>query len=66
VAVDAAGNVFVADSNNDVLKEIPHDNGSYGPPVSIGSNVRRPLGVAVDRLGRVYVADAVALSVLYP
>jgi large repetitive protein len=63
---NAVGNVFVADSDNDVLKEIPNGNGSYSSTRSIGSSANRPLGVAFDHLGRQYVVDAAGVSVLFP
>lgn len=55
VAVDAAGNVYVADAGHNAVKKIPIGGGS---PVSIGSGFSNPSGVAVDASGNVYVADA--------
>ncbi len=54
VAVDAAGNVYMADAFNAAVKKIPADG---GPPVSIGSGFVYPTGVAVDAAGDVFVAD---------
>ena len=54
VAVDAAGNVFVADRGNNAVKKIPVGGGS---PVTLGSGFNTPYGVAVDAAGNVYVAD---------
>jgi hypothetical protein len=54
VAVDAAGDVFVADSGNNAIEEILASNGSSVPSVS-GFSV--PPGVAVDAAGDVFVAD---------
>jgi len=54
IAVDAAGNIYVADANNNQIKKIPAAGGS---PVVIGSGFATPTGVAVDAAGNVYVAD---------
>ena len=58
IAVDAAGYVYVADSNNSVIRVV-----SPGGQVSTlaggsGALFSDPIGVAVDQYGTVYVADA--------
>ncbi len=53
VAVDAAGDVFVADTNNNLVKEIL-PNGTIN---TIGSGFNGPTGVAVDSAGDVFVTD---------
>jgi DNA-binding beta-propeller fold protein YncE len=56
VAVDAAGNLYIADSgNNRVLKETL-SGGTYTQS-TIGSGLNVPFGVAVDANGNVYIAD---------
>ena len=55
--MDANGDVFVADSYNNAVKEIPYSGGAYGTPVVLGSGFSYPLGVAVDANGNVFVAD---------
>ena len=61
VAVDGSGNVFVADTFNNVVKEIQADgNGnvsSNSTAITVGSGFSTPYGVAVDRSGNVFVAD---------
>lgn len=68
LAVDAAGNVWVADSSNHTLRKITPSRvvttvaglaGQSGSSDGTGSAARfeDPAGVAVDRLGNVYVAD---------
>lgn len=61
VAVDGAGNVYVADSGDNAVKEIVAVGGSIptsNPTINIlGSGFRNPEGVAVDGAGNVYVAD---------
>ena len=69
VAVDAAGNVYVADLNNHRIRRIATDGaittiagtgvggyaGDGGPATS--AQLSSPYGVAVDAAGNVYVAD---------
>ena len=54
VAVDAQGNVFIGDQNNNALKEIP---GGTGTPITIATGFSTPDGVAIDAQGNIYVAD---------
>jgi len=54
VAVDAAGNVFVADANNNAVKEIPVGGGAI---ITLGSGFKTPASVALDAADNVYVAD---------
>ncbi|WP_299583997.1 cadherin-like beta sandwich domain-containing protein [Mucilaginibacter sp.] len=54
LAVDVAGNVYVADYLGGQVKKIPVGGGA---PVILGSGFSHPMGVAVDPAGNVYVAD---------
>lgn len=56
MAMDATGNIYIADPTNNVVMKWNVANGSLSALVSAGLN--RPSGVAVDGLGNVYVADA--------
>ena len=56
VAVDGAGNVFVADTGNGAVKEILAAGG-YITINTLASGFNNPTGVAVDGFGNVYVAD---------
>lgn len=68
VAVDAAGNIYVADSGNHAIRKISTNGtvttlagtmGAAGNTNANGSNARfrSPQGIAVDGNGTVYVAD---------
>jgi DNA-binding beta-propeller fold protein YncE len=57
VAVDASGNVYIADSgNNRVLKETPSEGGYIESTVPT-STLAYPYGIAVDGSGNLYIAD---------
>jgi len=58
VAVDASGNVYVADFTNNAVKKIPAGCGSSSCATTLGGGFRGPSGVAVDASGNVYVADS--------
>ena len=69
VAVDAAGNVYVADTANHVVRKIDASgtittvagsgSGGYGGDdgPAVAAQLELPFGVAVDAAGNVYVAD---------
>ena len=68
-AVDAAGNVYVADTANNVIRKLTPEGtvstlaglaGSHGSDDGVGGNARfwAPFGVAVDAAGNIYVADS--------
>jgi sugar lactone lactonase YvrE len=69
IAVDGAGNVYVADTNNSTVRKIIPAGvvstlaglaGSVGAEDGAGNAARfyRPQGISVDRAGNLYVADA--------
>lgn len=67
LAVNSAGNVYVADSRNNQIREVdPQGNVStlvgsgvfgYADGSSDNAKFSHPIGVAVDSVGNVYVAD---------
>jgi len=74
IAVDASGNVYVADSNNNTIRKITGDGDvttlagtaeSSGSEDGTGSAARfsYPSGIAVDASGNVYVADLVNFTI---
>jgi sugar lactone lactonase YvrE len=55
VAVDGEGNVYIADTYNNVVKEwIPASDTTFE---LVSSNLSQPNGVAVDVTGNVYISD---------
>ena len=68
IAVDAAGNVYVADNGNDRIRKITPDgqvstlagSGLVGSSNGMGTaaSFNSPFGIAVDAAGNVYVADS--------
>jgi sugar lactone lactonase YvrE len=70
VAVDASGNLYIADTNNNLIREVTVSgtittvagngnccgSGDGGP--AIGAELGYPQGVAVDASGNLYIADS--------
>ncbi len=55
VTVDAAGDIFIADSQNNRIVEVP---GGTGTPVVVpATSLSSPSGVAIDGAGDVFIAD---------
>jgi hypothetical protein len=69
VAVDASGNLFIADSDNDRIREVNTNgiistvagNGNWGYSgdggAATNASLRYPSGVAVDASGNLFIAD---------
>jgi DNA-binding beta-propeller fold protein YncE len=57
VAVDGAGNVYVADLGNSAVKEMPAGCATSSCVTTLGGGFTEPFGVAVDGAGNIYVAD---------
>jgi serine/threonine-protein kinase len=55
VAVDTAGNLYVADDGNNVVVKLAAGSSAQNTMPFVG--LRGPSGVAVDSAGNLYVAD---------
>jgi hypothetical protein len=73
IAVDAAGDLYIADTNNDAVREVVAATGKIatiagdgtGAPgfagdggLAIGAKLNAPYGVALDAAGNLYIADS--------
>lgn len=65
LAIDPAGNLFVADVDGGAVVKIPNGQTEYGAPVPLASQGTfvRPRSVAVDAAGNVFVADTYDSSI---
>lgn len=57
VAVDYAGNVYVADAGLHKVLKYAAGSGASGTASAVGSNLTTPTGVAVDGAGDIFIAD---------
>ena len=57
VAVDVAGNVFVADSTNSAIKEIAA-SGGYATVSTLATGFAPPRAVTLDAEGNIFAADS--------
>jgi sugar lactone lactonase YvrE len=58
LALDGAGNLFIADFNTGQLVEVPTTTGLPPSVVNTGGLLQHPISVAFDYLGNLYVGDA--------
>jgi hypothetical protein len=58
IAVDAAGNLYVADSGLGAVELYPAGSASGTAGTAVGTGLKAPTGVAVDGAGDVFIADS--------
>jgi hypothetical protein len=58
VAVDAAGNTYVADSGLGAVEIYPKGSAGVAATTTVGTGLKAPTGVAVDGAGNVFIADS--------
>jgi hypothetical protein len=58
IAVDYAGNTYVADSGLGKVLQYAKGSSAISTPVSLGTGLTAPTGVAVDGSGNVFIADS--------
>lgn len=75
LAVDPAGNIYIADSQNNAIRKINAATGKINTTIAtalgesvinnqlVGNSLDRPIGLALDGLGNLYVADYYYLRV---
>ncbi len=57
VAVDGAGNVYIADSGNDRIVLLPRVGTGFGPQVALDMpGISNPMGLAIDGAGNLFIA----------
>jgi sugar lactone lactonase YvrE len=58
VAVDTAGNVYIADTGNNRVVEVPWTGSGYGAQTAIPlTGLNTPMGLAVDGAGNLYITS---------
>ena len=58
IAVDAAGNLYVADAGLGAVEMYPAGSAAGAAGTSVGTGLKAPTGVAVDGAGDVFIADS--------
>jgi RHS repeat-associated protein len=57
IAVDGAGNLYIADSANSVIREVSASTGIITTVVNSSAALSDPAGIALDSSGHLYIAD---------
>lgn len=57
IAVDSAGNVYVADTQNNTVRKISPTGDVTTPAWAVTANFVFPYGIAIDNAGNIYVTD---------
>ena len=64
LALDGAGNLFIADFYNGKIIEVPTTTGQAPSVVNTGGLVQHPIALAFDVLGNLYIGDAGPAEIL--
>ena len=58
VTVDGSGNVYIADTGNNRIVEIPWTGSGYGQQTTVfATGLNTPMGLAIDGAGNLYIAS---------
>lgn len=58
VTVDGGGNVYIADSGNNRVVEVPWTGSGYGPQTTLPvTGLINPMGLAIDAAGNLYIVS---------
>ncbi|MFC5865600.1 MBG domain-containing protein [Acidicapsa dinghuensis] len=58
IAVDASGDLFVADAVSGAVAELANASGSFAPPETVLSGLSNPSALAFDSMGNLLIADS--------
>jgi hypothetical protein len=58
IMLDGNGNIYIGDTGNNAVKQMPSGCGSVSCVVTLGIGFSFPQGVSVDGSGNVYIADS--------
>ncbi len=57
LAVDASGNLYIADRATSTIREAIATSGTFSPAISVGPALQKPAAIAIDPSGDLYVLD---------
>jgi len=58
VAVDGAGNIYIADTGNNRVVEVPRSGSGYGPQITLPvTGLISPMGLAIDGVGNLFIVS---------